>query len=71
MVIKAGEVIVENGEIRATPAGKTLHVAPEFDRGMEGDFKRWVDENYSVRFANYAIRDGEFTDTHVVGSKEL
>ena len=64
-------MIVEHGEIRATPAGKTLHVAPEYDRDMEGDFKRWIDENYSVRFANYAIRDGELTDTHDVGSEEL
>ncbi len=66
LVIKAGQVIVESGEIRATPDGTTLHVAPEFDPDMEADFKRWIDDNYSVRFANYAIREEELANTHLI-----
>ena len=31
-VIKAGRIIVEQGEIREETYGKTLHVAPEYDR---------------------------------------
>jgi len=60
MVIKAGEVIFEEGEIRSTPSGTTLHVAPEYDREMENEFRDWINDNYSVRFGNYAIGDDEF-----------
>ena len=34
-VIKAGEIIVEQGEIRQPVMGKTLFVAPEYDHGLE------------------------------------
>ncbi len=30
-VIKSGEVLVDDGELRASPAGRTLAVAPEYD----------------------------------------
>ena len=43
-VIKAGRVIVEQGEIREDTYGKTLHVAPEYDRDVEPDISRWFDE---------------------------
>jgi formylmethanofuran dehydrogenase subunit A len=66
MVIKSGETIVENGEIRASPNGKTLHVSPDYDPGMEADFKHWIDENYSLRFGNYVIRNEELHDAYVV-----
>jgi formylmethanofuran dehydrogenase subunit A len=32
-VIKGGEVVVEQGEVRQDLSGKTLHVAPEYDEG--------------------------------------
>jgi formylmethanofuran dehydrogenase subunit A len=67
MVIIAGEVIVENGEIRSTPNGKTLHVAPDYDRDMEAEFKSWIDENYSVRFGNYVIGGEEIANSEIVG----
>lgn len=31
VVIKSGEVLVEQGEIRKTLIGKTLHVSPNYD----------------------------------------
>jgi hypothetical protein len=33
---------------------------------MEADFKRWIDENYSVRFGNYVIGDEELSETQIV-----
>ena len=41
-VIKAGRVIVEQGEIREPTVGKTLHVAPDYDRGRRGRHRRVV-----------------------------
>ena len=41
-VIKSGRIIVEQGEIREETYGKTLHVAPEYDRDIEKDIKTLV-----------------------------
>jgi formylmethanofuran dehydrogenase subunit A len=56
-VIKAGQIIVENGEIREAPDGKTLHVAPEYDRDVEADIAAWFEQYYSVQFRNYPVTD--------------
>ncbi|HQU46122.1 MAG TPA: formylmethanofuran dehydrogenase subunit A [Pirellulales bacterium] len=54
-VIKAGQIIVEQGEIRQPVHGKTLHVAPEYDAGIEADIATWFERYYSVRFRNYPV----------------
>ena len=56
-VIKAGEVIVEDGEIRASSFGRTLHVAPHFDPAVEKPIQEWFDGSYSIRFRNYPVAD--------------
>src|SRR5437773_212138 len=40
-VIKAGQVVVEQGEVRQESFGRTLHVAPEYDEGVVPDIKKW------------------------------
>jgi formylmethanofuran dehydrogenase subunit A len=56
-VLKAGEIVVENGEPRPACDGSTLHVSPGFDPAIvaeiAGEFERWS----SIRFANYVVRD--------------
>jgi formylmethanofuran dehydrogenase subunit A len=54
-VIKAGEVVVEQGEIRSTPGGQILHVEKEYDRELEPDIQQWFEENYSVSWRNYGV----------------
>ncbi len=54
-VIKAGEVVVEQGEIRQDLYGKTLHVAPGYDEGVLPDIKAWFEEFYTIQFANYPV----------------
>jgi formylmethanofuran dehydrogenase subunit A len=56
-VIKAGEVILEEGELRAAPSGQTLHVSPAYDRSVEATIAEWFEQHYSVRFSNYAMTD--------------
>ena len=56
-VIKAGDILVEQGEIRDTVIGKTLHVAPEYDPSLEADIKEWFEQYYTVRFRNYPVAD--------------
>jgi formylmethanofuran dehydrogenase subunit A len=52
-VFKAGEMIVEQGELRATPQGGTLFNAPEYDAERVPAVKEWFEDHYSLRFANY------------------
>jgi formylmethanofuran dehydrogenase subunit A len=54
-VLKGGEVIVEQGEIRAERFGRTLHVVPEFDEGVLPDIKKWFESYYTIQFANYPV----------------
>ena len=56
-VIKAGEVIVELGEIRDPVRGKTLHVSPDYDKGVEADIAEWFEKYYSIRFRNYPVTE--------------
>jgi formylmethanofuran dehydrogenase subunit A len=55
VVIKSGKVIVEQGEIRDPLIGKTLHVNPEYDRGVEADIQTWFEKYYSIRWRNYPV----------------
>jgi formylmethanofuran dehydrogenase subunit A len=55
LVIKAGEVVVEQGEIRRDVFGRTLHVAPAYDDGVVPDIKKWFEAYYTIQFANYPV----------------
>lgn len=54
-VIKAGELLIDDGELRGSPQGKTLHVAPSYDLARMPHIEDWFDESYSIRFRNYAV----------------
>jgi formylmethanofuran dehydrogenase subunit A len=55
-VIKAGEVIVDDGDLRDSPEGRSFHVAPEFDDGVTPDIEAWFSRSSSIQFANYPVR---------------
>jgi formylmethanofuran dehydrogenase subunit A len=54
-VIKAGRVIVEQGEIREDLYGGTLYVAPEYDDGAMPDIRKWFEQFYTIQFNNYPV----------------
>jgi formylmethanofuran dehydrogenase subunit A len=56
-VIKAGELLIDDGELRSSPQGKTLHVAPPYDLARLPHIEDWFDEFYSIRFRNYPVAD--------------
>ncbi|MEX0718386.1 MAG: formylmethanofuran dehydrogenase subunit A [Planctomycetaceae bacterium] len=56
-VIKAGEVVVEDGEIRQDLSGRTLHVAPGYDPGAVPDIQEWFEKYYTIQFRNYPVDD--------------
>ena len=56
-VIKGGEIVVEQGELRRPVEGSTLHVAPAFDSGCEKHIAEWFEQFYTVQFRNYPVAD--------------
>jgi formylmethanofuran dehydrogenase subunit A len=54
-VLKAGRVVVEQGEIREEMYGPTLHVATHYDEGALPDIQKWFEAHYTIRFANYPV----------------
>jgi len=67
-LIKAGEVVLDDGELRAWPDGRTHHVAPEVDPGAEPAIAAWFEASSSIAFANYPVRDDEVAGASVVAS---
>ncbi len=54
-VIKAGRVLVDDGELRAVDRGNTFVVAPDRDVDVERVIANWFESQYTVRFGNYAV----------------
>jgi len=52
-VIKAGSLVVEDGQLRRAPAGRRLAVRPEYDAAVTTDVKRFFDQYACVAFENY------------------
>ena len=65
-VIKAGQILVDDGDLRASVQGKTLHVAPGYDRDVEADIARWFERYYSIRFRNYPVGEEYIGEQEVV-----
>jgi formylmethanofuran dehydrogenase subunit A len=56
-VIKGGEVIVEDGELRKVTAGQLLRVAVDYDEEIERTLQPLLEEHYSVQPASYPVRE--------------
>jgi formylmethanofuran dehydrogenase subunit A len=55
-VLKAGQVLIDHGEIRETPTGETLSVAPEYDEQSLPVIRAWFEEMSTLKFSNYPVR---------------
>ncbi len=65
-VIHRGLVVVEQGEIRETTRGRTLHVEPDYDRGVEPDIQKWFEGSYSIQWRNYPVEADTIGESEVV-----
>ncbi len=54
-VIKAGEVVIEEGEIRQVVEGKGLLVHPEYDEKVEAFIRPLFQQYYTMSFDNYPV----------------
>ncbi len=70
MVIKSGRVLVEQGEIRETLIGKTLHVQPDYDLEVEPDIQAWFEKFYTIRWRNYPVDMSYLHQSCVIPTKQ-
>jgi formylmethanofuran dehydrogenase subunit A len=54
-VIKGGEVVVEEGEIRHMEEGREFIIQPEYDAGVEGYLRPLFQQYYTMSFDNYPV----------------
>ncbi len=62
MVIKNGEIVVENGRIKKYVWGNTQTVKPEYDKSIEKNLKRFFDKYHTMKLENYIINDNEMEE---------
>jgi formylmethanofuran dehydrogenase subunit A len=55
-VLKGGTLVVEEGQLRRAPAGRRLHVRPEYDQTVLPDLRRHFEQYSTVSFDNYPVR---------------
>jgi len=60
MVFKAGQRVVEQGEIRQELYGPTLHAQTHYDAAETQQIRAWFEEFYTVQFANYPVEAEAF-----------
>jgi formylmethanofuran dehydrogenase subunit A len=54
-VLKSGALVLEEGQLRRAPAGRRLHVRPEYDPLITREFEKWLDRFGTVHFVNYGV----------------
>jgi formylmethanofuran dehydrogenase subunit A len=59
-VVKGGELVVEEGQLRRAPEGHRLHVRPDYDTAVERGVRRHFEQFGTVAFDNYRV--GELKD---------
>jgi formylmethanofuran dehydrogenase subunit A len=54
-VLKAGTLVVEEGQLRRAPSGKRIFVQPGYDDALLRDLGRYFESYSSVQLANYPV----------------
>jgi formylmethanofuran dehydrogenase subunit A len=54
-VIKSGQIVIEDTELRHAPDGSTLFVGTKHDQDREAEIGEWFEKYYSIRFRNYPV----------------
>ncbi len=60
LVIKGGEILIQDTEIVGSVSGKTLFSDAEYDHQRDEQIESWFEDHYSIKPANYGVKPGEF-----------
>jgi formylmethanofuran dehydrogenase subunit A len=60
-VIKGGQILVEQGELRRHELGTTLYAEVAYDDQYTAALQSWFNSRYSIRFSNYIIQPEELS----------
>ncbi len=55
-LVKGGELVVEEGQLRRAPAGRRLRLSPGYDAAALPDVRRYFDTYGTVAFDNFPVR---------------
>jgi len=61
MVIKNGQTLIEDTELRQTVSGKTLTADVAYDQQRDSQIEAWFDDHYSIRSSHYGVQPDEFS----------
>jgi formylmethanofuran dehydrogenase subunit A len=70
-VIKAGEVVVEEGEIRNVVEGHSFLVEPSYDPSIENYVRPFFEKYYTMSFDNYPVEMSRLDQPQVVACKRV
>jgi formylmethanofuran dehydrogenase subunit A len=65
-VIKGGEVVVEEGQIRKSVEGKGLVVKPHYDASIEDYLRPLFQQYYTMSFDNYPVEQERVHNAEIV-----
>ncbi|MEO6211173.1 MAG: formylmethanofuran dehydrogenase subunit A [Gemmatimonadaceae bacterium] len=54
-VVKAGTLVVEEGQLRRAPAGKRIFVQPGYDESLMRDLGKYFEAYSAIQLANYSV----------------
>jgi formylmethanofuran dehydrogenase subunit A len=55
-VFKAGQMVVDDGELRRAPNGRRLRLQPEYDDALLPDLQRHFEKYSTISFQNYPVQ---------------
>lgn len=70
MVIKAGQILIEDTEIRRTVSGHTLSASPAYDQHRDSEIENWFNSHYSINVAHYGVSKERHSRITPVGCNE-
>lgn len=56
-VIVRGEVVVDDGELRASPVGRVHYTVRHWSADRVEDIRTWFEDHYTVQFSNYPVQE--------------
>jgi formylmethanofuran dehydrogenase subunit A len=69
-VLKGGEIVLEEGEIRHTMAGREFVVRPTYDEQIEAYLRPLFQQYYTMSFDNYPVEMDRLTHPEIQPCKE-